>query len=111
MKQLTHLAQEETFSPFEGLNGKIVHTSAATIVFWKIDEGALLPEHDHPQEQIAYVDKGELELTVAGVVHVLKPGMVLVIPGGTRHSARAITAVEMTDVFTPGRDDFPGYGA
>ena len=67
---------------------------------------ARLPQHAHPHEQVTTVLSGELELTVAGEVKVLRPGMVAFIPGGVPHSARAITACQVLDVFHPVRDDY-----
>lgn len=36
----------------------------------------------------------------------MKQGMVAVIPSNTNHSARAITNVELIDIFYPVREDF-----
>jgi quercetin dioxygenase-like cupin family protein len=65
-----------------------------------------LPSHAHPHEQLTTVLSGELELTVGGEVRVLRAGMVAFIPGGVPHSARALTACEVMDVFHPVRDDY-----
>jgi len=52
------------------------------------------------------VTKGELELTIDQETRIMKAGMVAVIPSNTNHSARAITKVEVTDVFYPVREDY-----
>ncbi|MEM7660178.1 MAG: cupin domain-containing protein, partial [Bacteroidota bacterium] len=82
------------------------HTERMTIASWHIEAGAVLPEHQHPHEQVAYLTKGELELTVGGKTQRLVPGKVAVIPGNTPHSGRAITACEVLDVFQPVREDY-----
>ncbi len=91
--------------PFDGLKAKLVHTDHQTCAFWEIDEGAILPRHQHVHEQITIVTKGELELTIADETKVMREGMVAVIPSNTDHEARAITYVEVTDVFYPVRED------
>jgi quercetin dioxygenase-like cupin family protein len=49
---------------------------------------------------------GSFELTVCGVTHVLQPGQMLHIAPHERHSARALTACVVLDVFHPPRDDY-----
>jgi quercetin dioxygenase-like cupin family protein len=77
-----------------------------TFAWWTIDAGAEVPEHDHPHEQVVNVLEGELALTVDGTEHVLHPGDVVAIPGGTRHAARALAPSYVLDVFAPVRDDY-----
>lgn len=99
----------EYFKPLEGLKAKIVHTSDQTFAFWEISKNTVLPEHQHVHKQISIVTKGQLELIIDGKVTLMKKGMVAMIPSNTNHSAKAITNVELTDVFTPIREDFPNY--
>ena len=91
---------------FPGFHGRFVHSDAMTFAWWVIDEGAEVPEHEHPHEQVVNMLEGELALTVAGVEHVLHPGDVVAIAGGTRHSARALSPCRVLDVFSPVRDDY-----
>lgn len=85
---------------------RFVHTDNMTLSFLQVRAGASLPEHDHPHEQVSMVQEGEFELTVAGKPILLKPGEVLVIPSGVRHSGRAITDCRLLDVFNPVREDY-----
>lgn len=103
------LEQIKTFNPVEGFRAKITHTNNQTLAFWEIDAGAALPEHSHMHEQVAIITKGELELTVNGVAHVLKEGEMYAIPSNAPHSAKALTYCEMTDVFYPVREDLQDY--
>ncbi len=101
------LSSLEYFKPFEGLQAKLVHTETQTISFWEIKKGAILPKHQHINEQVSIVTKGTLTFTIDGVTTNMKPGMVALIPPNTDHSAIALTDVEVTDVFFPIREDFP----
>lgn len=92
--------------PVPGFHGRFVHTDTMTFAYWDIDQGAAIPEHSHPHEQVVNPLEGELELVVAGEPHVLRPGSVYVIPGGVPHSARAITSCRVLDVFQPVREDY-----
>ncbi len=89
-----------------GFHARFVHTDSVTIAHWRIEAGATLPEHSHPHEQISNMVSGELELTVEGTPHKLKPGKVLVIPGGALHSGRAVTDCQIIEVFHPVREDY-----
>jgi quercetin dioxygenase-like cupin family protein len=89
-----------------GFSARFVHTPAMTIARVDARRDAQVPAHSHPQEQLTTVLSGELELTVAGDVKVLRPGMVAFIPGGVPHSARAVTACEVMDVWHPAREEY-----
>lgn len=91
---------------FPGYKGKAIHTGTTTYMYWKIDEGASVPEHSHLHEQVVNVLKGMFELTVDGQKELLEPGKVAVIPPHVKHSGRAITYCELLDVFLPEREDY-----
>ena len=49
-----------------GLHGKMVHGKQLTWAFWEVEQGAGVPEHHHPHEQIMHVVEGEFEFTLNG---------------------------------------------
>lgn len=104
--QLIKLSDTPPREVFPGHRAHLIHSDRMTVVHWRIDEGSTVPEHDHPNEQIVNVLAGRYELTVAGKPLMLEPGMVVVIPGGVRHSGRAITDAFLLDVFSPPREDY-----
>jgi quercetin dioxygenase-like cupin family protein len=89
-----------------GFSARFVHTPAMTVARVDVRRDAQLPSHTHPHEQVTTVLSGELELTVAGEVRVLRAGMIAFIPGGVPHAARALTACEVLDVWHPVRDEY-----
>jgi quercetin dioxygenase-like cupin family protein len=99
----------EKISPRELIPGyfvKFVHSERMTVSFWDIRAGAVMPEHTHPNEQVANCISGQLELTVEGKVQHLGPGTSVVIPPNAKHSAIAKTDCRMIDVFCPVREDY-----
>jgi quercetin dioxygenase-like cupin family protein len=70
-----------------------------------LDDGAHVPEHRHPHDQIAHVVRGRLRLTLAGVPHELEPGQSLYIPGDVPHSADSLADTLVVDTFSPPRED------
>jgi quercetin dioxygenase-like cupin family protein len=89
-----------------GCHARFVHTDHVTLSYWRLELGAVLPDHSHPHEQICTVIEGELELTIAGETQLLRRGQVAVIPGGVRHQAVALTECSVQDVFWPVREDY-----
>ena len=100
------LAELPVKEPVAGFRGRFVNTPTMTLAYWKIKEGATLPEHAHPHEQVLNVIRGTLELTIGGAVHQLHAGMVYAIPGDVPHAARAVTDCYVIDVFHPVREDY-----
>lgn len=89
-----------------GYKAKFIHSENMTLAYWEVDAGAVLPEHSHPNEQIANVVEGEFELSVDGVLHKIKPGDVVIIPSNVKHHGKAITNCRLLDVFHPVREDY-----
>ncbi|MFK7757979.1 MAG: cupin domain-containing protein [Flavobacteriales bacterium] len=106
MEHYTDLHEVKYFKPIRGLKAKIVNTNNQTCAFWKIKEGTVLPAHQHIHKQISIVTKGVLELTIDKEIIVMKKGMMAIIPSQSLHSARAMSDVELTDIFDPIREGF-----
>ncbi|MCF6278097.1 MAG: cupin domain-containing protein [Anaerolineales bacterium] len=100
------LSAIEEKEPVPGFHGRFVHSENNTCAYWRIEEGATLPEHAHPHEQVTTVTEGQLSLTVGGETRVLDAGTVAVIPGGVPHSGRAGTNCRVVDIFYPVREEY-----
>ena len=89
-----------------GFKARFVHTAQMTLVFWDIESGAILPEHQHPHEQVGQVTQGEFEMTINGETQVLRAGMLVCIPPNAVHSGRALSDCSILDIFCPVREDY-----
>jgi quercetin dioxygenase-like cupin family protein len=89
-----------------GFVGRFVHTGSMTVASFRVRAGSLLPPHSHPHEQVSIVIEGRLEMSLAGSVRVLEPGLVASIPPGVEHSGRALSDCRVIDVFSPVREDY-----
>jgi quercetin dioxygenase-like cupin family protein len=96
-------SEVKTLAP--GFDAKLIHTGGMTLSYVQCEADAELPEHSHPHEQVVNVLSGELELIVEGESHLLKRGVVFVLPSNMPHSGVARTQCEVLDVFCPPRDD------
>jgi quercetin dioxygenase-like cupin family protein len=76
----------------------------------EVDPGAVLPEHDHVNEQFGMVIEGTMHFRVAEETRTLGPGGIWVIPSGTTHTATAGEAgAVVIDVFSPPRADWAAH--
>lgn len=89
-----------------GYHGKMVHGNQLTWAFWTVEKGAVVPEHQHPHEQIMHVVEGDFEFTLDGETKICKPGDIVHIPSNLPHSGKAITPCKLIDVFSPVREEY-----
>jgi quercetin dioxygenase-like cupin family protein len=83
-----------------------VSTEGMTIARFVLKKGAVVPTHQHPNEQIAFILEGALKFVVKGREVIVRAGEVLCIPADTPHSAEALENTVDVDVFTPPRTDW-----
>lgn len=76
------------------------------VVQTTLEEGAVVPVHSHPHEQITYIVEGRLTMEVEGQTHVLGPGHSLLLPGDVEHGATVIERTLVIDTFSPPREDY-----
>ena len=71
-----------------------------------LEEGAVVPAHRHPHEQITYIVEGELSMDVEGRTHVLGAGDSLLFPSDVEHGATALQRTLVVDTFSPPREEY-----
>ena len=76
------------------------------VVQTTLEEGAVVPAHRHPHEQITYVIEGELSMHVEGQSRVLQAGDSLLFPANLEHGATAVKRTLVIDTFSPPREDY-----
>ncbi|HSG67937.1 MAG TPA: cupin domain-containing protein [Bacteroidales bacterium] len=105
-KNLIELGALQESEPVAGYKARFVHTDNMTFAFWDIKQGHEVPQHSHPHEQVVKVLEGTLELVLDGLSYMLSPGLVLIIPPNTPHSAYSHTDCKAIDTFYPIREDY-----
>jgi quercetin dioxygenase-like cupin family protein len=104
---------------WDGVVARAVHADRLTIGFVDIDPGVLVPLHQHENEQVGFVLRGSVTMTVGGQSRELRVGETYQIASQVPHSAKAgPEGVSVVDVFAPVREDwkavplleaFPGH--
>lgn len=103
MEQIKNIKPKE-IAP--GIIGHYAHGEKLTFGLVELLEGAIVPIHQHTQEQITYIIEGQLDMIIGGEACSLTPGMYHVIPSNTPHSAVAKNFCKLIDAFAPVREDY-----
>lgn len=73
-----------------------------------LDEGCIVPRHQHENEQVTYILKGALKFWVGEDQEevTVRAGEVLLIPSNVPHKALALEDTLDVDIFSPPRQDW-----
>lgn len=92
----------------EMMSQKVISGRSQMLAQTYLKQGALVPVHQHDNEQMTYVLQGALRFQVAGEVMIVREGEVLLIAAGTPHQAEALEDTFQLDIFSPPRADWIG---
>ena len=95
---------EERMNPL--ISRRCLHTANLTIAQITLAKGAIVPLHEHANEQVTSVIGGQLLFRMDGREIVVKAGEMFAIPSGVPHSAEALESSVAVDVFSPRREDW-----
>jgi quercetin dioxygenase-like cupin family protein len=85
-----------------GVQVRSVHLADLMMTFVEYPEGATVPLHHHPYEQITYVLEGRLEVCLGANTRLLGPGEGVQVPANMEHSSRPIGGpARALDAWTP----------
>ena len=93
----------------KAIGRKAIHGAEATVSHLYLDAGAIVPIHQHPNEQYTIILKGSLKFKFGEAQErekVVGEGSVLYIPANLPHSAEALEDTIDLDIFTPIREDW-----
>ncbi len=84
----------------------LVYGEKTLLTEFKLEKGAILPNHKHPHEQTGYLVSGQIALTIGNEKHQVEPGGSWCIPSNIDHSAIALENSIAIEVFSPVREDY-----
>jgi quercetin dioxygenase-like cupin family protein len=88
------------------ISRKVINGASVTVAQIDLKQGAIVPEHAHPNEQVTIVLRGTLRFRIGDEEHVLHPGDVLVTPSNAPHRVVAVEDSLAIDIFSPVRQDW-----
>ncbi|MCH7719220.1 MAG: cupin domain-containing protein [Chloroflexi bacterium] len=77
-----------------------------TLIEVTLAEGAVVPSHTHPHEQVGYVASGRVRFEIDGEERELRAGDSYLVPGGASHEVTALEPSVCIDVFSPVREEY-----
>ena len=96
--------------PVEQLNEHIgrqmLHTETMTVARITLAAGAVVPQHEHENEQVANVIEGRLRFVVGGDELELGGGDSVALPANVPHEVVALADSLVIDVCSPVREDW-----
>jgi quercetin dioxygenase-like cupin family protein len=95
---------EEKLNPL--IIRQVIHTPQMTIARLRLSKGAVVPVHDHANEQVTMMESGALRFEIAGEEVVLRAGDALRIPPHAAHRVETLEDSVVVDLFTPAREDW-----
>ena len=95
------------------ISRRLIYSEAQMLAHVVLKKGAIVPAHDHINEQFTYILSGSLRFWIGahadapGDTYIdVKAGDVLVIPSMVRHRAEALEDTLDMDIFNPPRQDW-----
>jgi unsaturated pyranuronate lyase len=96
--------------PVEQLNDSIgrqmLHTETMTVARIHLAAGAVVPRHQHENEQVANVIAGRLRFVVGEEELLVGAGESIALPANVPHEVTALEDALVIDVFSPVREDW-----
>jgi quercetin dioxygenase-like cupin family protein len=106
------LSEHETFEAVEGVHlTQLAGGEGMSVQHFRIEPGAVVPEHEHPHEQAGWVESGEGVFMLGGEELVVGEGDSYLIPGHEPHAVevRGDEPLVGVDIFHPPRTN-PDWG-
>jgi quercetin dioxygenase-like cupin family protein len=90
-----------------GVSRRAVYLEGVMLTFFDFEPGAIVPEHQHPHQQITWVVSGAMVFDLAGEKQTLRVGDGVLIPPGVSHSATILDEpCQALDAWHPVREDY-----
>ena len=105
--QLTNWGNVPVEQLEEGIERQMIVGEKLMICRLRFAPRVVTPAHDHPHEQMTFVEKGRVRFTIGDEEHIAEAGDVLHFPPNSWHGATMLDEeVILVDIFSPLREDF-----
>jgi quercetin dioxygenase-like cupin family protein len=107
---MTNLQTLDEIAPtpiWDGVQARAVHGELLTLGVVELAPNAVVPEHQHDNEQLGLLIQGQLTFTIGDETRELRPGGTWRIASNVPHTCTAgPEGAVALDVFAPGRADW-----
>lgn len=95
IEEAKNLASLVDYQDGSVVSKEVIKKEKGAVTLFSFDKGQGLSEHTAPFDAFVYVIDGRTEITIAGKLHSLKAGEVIIIPENKPHSLKAIERFKM----------------
>ena len=88
------------------ISRQVIHGDTMTVARIRLRKGAVVPMHQHENEQISMVESGAMRFVIAGEERIARSGETITIPPHAPHLVEALEDSQALDVFSPVREDW-----
>ena len=74
---------------------EIIRKEKGTVTLFAFDKGQGLSEHTAPFDALVCILDGQVEIYIAGKMHLLKTGQTIIMPANKPHALKAIERFKM----------------
>lgn len=68
---------------------EVLKNQGGTVTLFAFDKGQGLSEHKTPYDALVYIVDGEAEITISGMINIVKSGEMIKMPSGEPHALKA----------------------
>lgn len=112
MSAFARLSDIRTLPIWNGVLGRAVQGEQMTLAVVELDPDSVVPEHQHPNEQLGVVLQGTLTFTIGGERRALVAGDTYTIPSNVPHDVvTGPGGAVVLDVFAPVRADWSRFAS
>ncbi|MGI9557770.1 MAG: cupin domain-containing protein [Solirubrobacterales bacterium] len=96
--------------PFPGIRRQTFNTVKTTVTRYTFEPGEAFPLHRHPQEQLTFIQEGDVEFVAGANEGELAAGSYFVVPPDLEHSIKAGPGgATILAIVVPGRESSDAY--
>jgi quercetin dioxygenase-like cupin family protein len=84
-----------SYQPGSVVSRTVLDKSVGTVTVFAFDSGQGLSEHTAPFDALVQIIDGAADITIAGSVHTVREGEMIIMPANKPHSLKAHTQFKM----------------
>lgn len=84
-----------SYQPGSVVSRTVIDKNVGTVTAFAFDSGQGLSEHTAPFDALVQIIDGAADITIAGSVHMVREGELIIMPAGKPHSLKANTQFKM----------------
>lgn len=94
-QEIINLQKHLNYQAQSVVSREIIKKQVGTVTLFAFDVGQGLSEHTAPFDALVQIVDGEVDIFIAGELHKLQAGELIIMPAGIPHSLQAVTPFKM----------------